>query len=267
MKLHPVIFRKNVVFATSVASLCKTVDKTWIESGWSTQVIDHLNTITHFNSYQTSAILGLLFCMIHSGLIHIRPKMTPYVGERLFRILFAYVSLNSAFTWIQFYLSNLHVDLLLHTSNDLKLVGLGLNFISYFWLNPKVFDLYEVAATKLPTRSHNITGVIRITRHPQTLATFIWSVGHVLLVCSKFNIFTLSIVFMYHVVSTIHYDNTYKDTRDFHEFLNTTSRIPFAAILSKQQKWPLLSEFELFPYVCIFVVALCGLMMDLLVYE
>jgi len=267
MKLHPIIFRKNAIFATSVASICITVDKTWIENECSAKFVDNIHIITQSDVYQTSAILGILFCMIHSGLIHIRPKMTPVIGERLFRIFFAYVSLISAFTWIQFYFSNLDVDLLIHTSNNLKMLGLSLNFISYFWLNPKVFDLYEVSATKLPLRSHNITGVIRITRHPQTLATFIWSIGHILLVCSKFNIMTLSMVCIYHIIATIHYDNAYKNTKDFHEFLNTTSTIPFAAILSKQQTWPALSEFEFFPYACIFVLALCGLFMDIILYQ
>lgn len=69
------------------------------------------------------------------------------------------------------------------------------------------------------------------------------------------------------MIATIHYDDAYKSTKDFHEFLNTTSTIPFAAILSKQRTWPVLSEFELFPYTCIFVLALCGLFMDKIVYE
>ena len=43
MKIHPAIVKKNAVFATSVASLCITADKTWIENGASSKLIDNNN--------------------------------------------------------------------------------------------------------------------------------------------------------------------------------------------------------------------------------
>ena len=55
-------------------------------------------------------------------------------------------------------------------------VAWTINFLSFFFLYPSVFNLKEVAVEK--TKIHLWeTGVIRITRHPQMVGQVMWSGG------------------------------------------------------------------------------------------
>jgi len=55
-----------------------------------------------------------------------------------------------------------------------------LNFLSFLLLYPSTFNLLEIAAVQEPKLHLWTTGVIRITRHPQTIGQVMWCAGHTL---------------------------------------------------------------------------------------
>ena len=56
------------------------------------------------------------------------------------------------------------------------------NFSSFFFLYPSVFNLKEVAAVEIPQLHLWETGIIRITRHPQFVGQVMWSAAHLTMV-------------------------------------------------------------------------------------
>ena len=67
-----------------------------------------------------------------------------------------------------------------------------INFASFFFLYPSVFNLKEVAAVDIPQVHlwvlyfvciHILeTGIMRITRHPQFVGQSMWSTAHLMMV-------------------------------------------------------------------------------------
>jgi hypothetical protein len=57
-----------------------------------------------------------------------------------------------------------------------------INFASFFFLYPTVFNLKEVAAVDIPKVHLWETGIMRITRHPQFVGQSMWSAAHLMMV-------------------------------------------------------------------------------------
>ena len=114
------------------------------------------------------------------------------------------------------------------------------NFASFFFLYPSVFNLKEVAAVEKPKIHLWETGVIRITRHPQMVGQVMWSAAHLAMVGSSFNALTMSLLVGHHLFACWNGDRRMLDEHgeDFVAVRERTSIVPFAAIVEGRQQLP-----------------------------
>jgi zeta-carotene isomerase len=117
-----------------------------------------------------------------------------------------------------------------------------INFVSFFFLYPSVFNLKEVAAVEPPTLHLWETGIIRISRHPQFVGQVMWSAGHLAMVGTSFTALTMALLVAHHAFACWHGDRRYRD-RFGDELWTTvikerTSIVPFQAIWEGRQILP-----------------------------
>jgi uncharacterized membrane protein len=193
-------------------------------------------TASHF------IMFGLLvgFAIAHSGLAALRPWGESYIGARLYRVLFALVSLPLATVLIIYFISHRYDGLQLWNLQGVP--GIGpivwiLSAISFLFLYPATFNLLEVAAVQKPQVHLYETGIIRITRHPQMVGQIIWCVAHTLWLGTSFMLVTSFGLILHHLFAVWHGDRRLRLRygEAFEVVRDRTSIIPFLAILRGQQ--------------------------------
>ncbi|MCY7390362.1 MAG: hypothetical protein LH647_02320, partial [Leptolyngbyaceae cyanobacterium CAN_BIN12] len=117
-------------------------------------------------------MLGLLviFAIAHSGLAALRPWAEKQMGARLYRVVFALVSLPLAVVLIIYFINHRYDGLQLWQVQGVagvQPIVWSLSAISFLFLYPATFNLLEIAAIQKPEVHLYETGIIRITRHPQ----------------------------------------------------------------------------------------------------
>ncbi|MEH2142798.1 NnrU family protein [Nostoc sp.] len=209
-------------------------------------------------------ILGLqiVFAIAHSGGAALRYWAEKYIGPRLYRILFALVSLTLAVILIIYFFRHRYDGLQLWQVQGVpgvrEFVWL-LSAISFLFLYPATFNLLEVAAIQKPQVHLYETGIIRITRHPQMVGQIIWCVAHTLWLGTTFTLVTSIGLVLHHLFGVWHGDRRLSDRygESFEIAKQRTSIIPFKAIIDGRQsiKW---QEFIRPAYlgVTIFIVLL-----------
>ncbi|MEH2013036.1 NnrU family protein [Nostoc sp.] len=209
-------------------------------------------------------ILGLqiVFAIAHSGGAALRPWAEKYIGPRLYRILFALVSLTLAVILIIYFFRHRYDGLQLWQVQGVpgvrEFVWL-LSAISFLFLYPATFNLLEVAAIQKPQVHLYETGIIRITRHPQMVGQIIWCVAHTLWLGTTFTLVTSIGLVLHHLFGVWHGDRRLSDRygESFEIAKQRTSIIPFKAVIDGRQsiKW---QEFIRPAYlgVTIFIVLL-----------
>lgn len=209
-------------------------------------------------------ILGLqiVFAIAHSGGAALRPWAEKYIGPRLYRILFALVSLTLAVILIIYFFRHRYDGLQLWQVQGVpgvrEFVWL-LSAISFLFLYPATFNLLEVAAIQKPQVHLYETGIIRITRHPQMVGQIIWCVAHTLWLGTTFTLVTSIGLVLHHLFGVWHGDRRllHRYGESFEIAKQRTSIIPFKAIIDGRQsiKW---QEFIRPAYlgVTIFIVLL-----------
>ncbi len=219
---------------------------------------DHWLTPSHF------VILGLLlgFAIAHSGLAALRPWGESKIGPRLYRILFALVSIPLATVLIIYFFNHRYDGLQLWMVQDVTVVKpivWILSAISFIFLYPATFNLLEIAAIAKPEVHLYETGIIRITRHPQMVGQVIWCIGHTLWVGTTFTLLTSLGLVLYHWFAVWHGDRRLlaRYGKSFETVKSRTSVIPFLAILQGRQTLEL-QEFFRWAYlgVGIFILLL-----------
>jgi uncharacterized membrane protein len=194
-------------------------------------------------------ILGLLlgFAIVHSGLAALRPWGESKIGARLYRVIFALVSIPFATILIIYFFNHRYDGIQLWQVQGV--VGVKetvwvLSFISFLFLYPATFNLLEVAAVLKPQVRIYETGIMRITRHPQMVGQLIWCVAHTLWLGTTFTLVTSIGLMLHHLFAVWHGDRRllqrYGD--DFERVKARTSIVPFQAILDGRQSLQL-SEF------------------------
>jgi uncharacterized membrane protein len=191
-------------------------------------------------------MFGLLlgFAIAHSGLAALRPKGEQLMGPRLYRILFALVSIPFAVVLIIYFFNHRYDGLQLWQVQGVP--GMGsvvwvLSAISFFFLYPATFNLLEIAAIEKPQVHLFETGIIRITRHPQMVGQVIWCIAHTLWIGTSFTLLTSVGLVLHHLFAVWHGDRRllarYGET--FEAVKTRTSVIPFLAIIQGRQtlKW------------------------------
>ncbi|HIK37187.1 MAG TPA: hypothetical protein IGQ44_04250 [Geminocystis sp. M7585_C2015_104] len=194
-------------------------------------------TVSHF----IMLALILTFALVHSGLAALRMWGERIIGARLYRLLFAALSIPMATILIIYFVNHRYDGLLLWQLQGIRgireLVWI-LSAISFLFLYPATFNLLEIAAVAKPEVHLYETGIIRITRHPQLFGQTIWCFAHTLWIGTTFTLFTSLALIAYHLFAVWHGD--YRLTRRYGEaFLkikHNTSVIPFLAVLDGRQK-------------------------------
>ena len=191
-------------------------------------------------------MLGLLvgFAIAHSGLAALRPWGEEKIGARLYRVLFALVSLPLATVLIIYFFNHRYDGLQLWQVQGV--VGVRslvwvLSAISFIFLYPATFNLLEVAAIQKPQVHLFETGIIRISRHPQMVGQVIWCIAHTLWVGTTFTLLTSLGLVLHHLFAVWHGDRRLlaRYGEAFETVKARTSIIPFLAVIQGRQtlKW------------------------------
>ncbi|BAQ62364.1 15-cis-zeta-carotene isomerase [Geminocystis sp. NIES-3708] len=188
-------------------------------------------------------MLGLLFlfAIAHSGLAALRMWGESKIGARLYRVLFALVSIPLATILIIYFFNHRYEGLVLWQIQDIQGVKESvwiLSFISFIFLYPATFNLLEIAAIAKPEVHLYETGIIRISRHPQMVGQVIWCIAHTLWLGTTFTLVTSFGLIAHHLFAVWHGDyrlsKRYGDA--FLKVKERTSVIPMLAILDGRQK-------------------------------
>jgi len=191
-------------------------------------------------------MLGLLlgFAIAHSGLAALRPWGEKQIGARLYRILFALVSIPLAVVLIIYFFNHRYDGLQLWQVQDVPGVQTlvwTLSAISFLFLYPATFNLLEIAAIQKPEVHLYESGIIRVTRHPQMIGQLIWCIAHTLWIGTTFTLVTSIGLMLHHIFAVWHGDKRLLDRygEAFTTVKARTSVIPFLAILQGRQtlKW------------------------------
>jgi uncharacterized membrane protein len=192
-------------------------------------------------------ILGLLlgFAIAHSGLAALRPQAEKLIGARLYRVLFALVSLPLAVILVIYFFNHRYDGVQLWQVQGVpavKPVVWILSAISFLFLYPATFNLLEIAAIQKPQVHLYETGIIRITRHPQMVGQVIWCIAHTLWIGTSFTLVTSIGLVLHHLFGVWHGDRRLQTRfgESFETIKSRTSIFPFLAILQKRQTLDLL---------------------------
>ncbi|MBD2281450.1 NnrU family protein [Aphanizomenon flos-aquae] len=197
---------------------------------------NHWFTSSHF------VILGLqlVFAIAHSGGAALRPWAEKYIGPRLYRIIFALISLPLAVILIVYFFNHRYDGQQLWQLQDItgvKTLVWVLSAISFLFLYPATFNLLEIAAIQKPQVHLYETGIIRITRHPQMVGQVIWCVAHTLWLGTSFTLVTSIGLILHHLFGVWHGDRRLSQRygEAFELVKQRTSIIPFQAIIDGRQ--------------------------------
>ena len=209
-------------------------------------------------------MLGLLviFAIAHSGLAALRPWAEKQMGARLYRVVFALVSLPLAVVLIIYFINHRYDGLQLWQVQGVagvQPIVWSLSAISFLFLYPATFNLLEIAAIQKPEVHLYETGIIRITRHPQMVGQVIWCVAHTLWLGTTFTLLTSIGLVLHHLFGVWHGDRRLlaRYGSAFEAVKARTSVIPFWAIAQGKQSLKL-EEFLRLSYlgVAVFILLL-----------
>ena len=196
-------------------------------------------------------ILGLLlgFAIAHSGLAALRPWAEKHIGSRLYRILFAGVSLPLAVVLIIYFFNHRYDGQQLWQVQGvpgIQTLIWVLSAISFLFLYPATFNLLEIAAIQKPQVHLYETGIIRITRHPQMVGQVIWCIAHTLWLGTTFTLITSVGLVLHHLFGVWHGDRRFQNRygEAFEIVKQRTSIIPFLAIIQGRQTLRLTEFFR-----------------------
>ena len=202
----------------------------------------NLSWLTNSHLVMVGLLLG--FAIAHSGLAALRAWAETKIGARLYRVLFALVSIPFATILIIYFFNHRYDGLQLWQVQGVpgvKSVVWVLSAISFIFLYPATFNLLEIAAIQKPQVYLFETGIIRITRHPQMVGQVIWCIAHTLWLGTTFTLVTSLGLIAHHLFAVWHGDRRLaaRYGEAFVQAKARTSVIPFAAIIDGRQeiKW------------------------------
>ena len=204
-------------------------------------------------THRTSLIIFLLifvFAVIHSGGAALRSKAESIMGARLWRLCFVSLSLPSAIILISYFLSHRYDGIRLWNFQGNSFVFLLVWFltaISFLFLYPATYNLLEIPSVLKPQVRIYGTGIMRITRHPQAFGQIIWCFAHTLWIGTSFTLVTSLGLILHHIFAIWHGDKRLetKFRSEFYKFKESTSIIPFMAIIEGRQTFKIKEFFKL----------------------
>ncbi|WP_107671092.1 NnrU family protein [Cyanothece sp. BG0011] len=194
--------------------------------------------LTPSHGIMLALLLG--FAVAHSGLAALRPWGEEKIGARLYRVLFALVSIPLATILIVYFFNHRYDGLMLWQVQGVpgvKATVWGLSVVSFLFLYPATFNLLEIAAIAKPEVHLYETGILRICRHPQMVGQVIWCIAHTLWLGTTFTLVTSLGLVAHHLFAVWHGDYRLKKRYGdaFLKVKERTSIIPFLAILEGRQ--------------------------------
>ena len=192
------------------------------------------------SSHFVILVLQLVFAIANSGGAALRPWAEKYIGPRLYRIIFALISLPLAVILIVYFFNHRYDGWQLWQVQDIpgvRTLVWVLSAISFLFLYPATFNLLEIAAIQKPQVHLYETGIIRITRHPQMVGQVIWCVAHTLWLGTSFTLVTSIGLILHHLFGVWHGDHRLSQRygEAFTLLKQRTSIIPFQAIIDGRQ--------------------------------
>ena len=188
-------------------------------------------------------ILGLIliFAVIHSGGAALRSRAEAFMGARLWRLLFVSLSLPSAVILISYFLAHRYDGIRLWNFQGNHYVFLLvwiLTAISFLFLYPATYNLLEIPSVLKPQVRIYVTGIMRITRHPQAFGQIIWCLAHTLWIGTSFTFITSLGLILHHLFAIWHGDKRLeiKFGEEFYKYKESTSIITFVAIFDGRQQ-------------------------------
>jgi uncharacterized membrane protein len=189
-------------------------------------------------------MLGLLlgFAALHSGGAALRLWGAARIGERLWRLLFAAVSIPAAVIVIGYFLAHRYDGLRLWNLQDqpwiVPVVWAG-TAVSFLFLYPATYNLLEIPAVLKPQVRLYATGIIRVSRHPQAVGQILWCTTHLLWIGSSFMVVACIGLIGHHLFAIWHGDRRLHQRfgTAFEALRESTSVIPFQALLEGRQVW------------------------------
>mmetsp|Transcript_33640 Transcript_33640/g.48807 ORF Transcript_33640/g.48807 Transcript_33640/m.48807 type:complete len:360 (-) Transcript_33640:76-1155(-) len=252
-----------IQFFVAVSGVLGSLFYVWLYSSGpqlGEQFKNWMESIAGGDSTLTITYMLFFFAICHSGLASLRPYAEQIVGARVWRYIFALVSLPLAFSSIVYFINHRYDGIQLW---DFRLVPGMHDFVwwsslvSFFFLYPSTFNLLEVAAVDKPQLHLWETGITRITRHPQMVGQLIWCVAHTAYLGTSFMCATSAMLCAHHLFAVWNGDRRLQEKFGDRAAIirERTSVIPFAAILSGKQQLPedFLQEFLRLPYLVIII--------------
>ena len=195
-------------------------------------------------------ILIIIFAIIHSGGAALRNKAELLMGPRLWRLVFVAFSLPSAIILIGYFLTHRYDGIRLWNLQGNSFVFYfvwTLTAISFIFLYPATYNLLEIPSVQKPKVRIYSTGIMRVTRHPQAIGQIIWCIAHSLWIGTSFTLVTSIGLICHHLFAIWHGDKRleFKFGEDFYKFRESTSVIPFLAIIDGRQVFKFREYFKL----------------------
>ncbi len=195
-------------------------------------------------------ILIIIFAIIHSGGAALRNKAELLIGPRLWRLVFVSLSLPSAIILIGYFLTHRYDGIRLWNLQGNSFVFYivwVLTAISFIFLYPATYNLLEIPSVQKPKVRIYSTGIMRVTRHPQAIGQIIWCIAHSLWIGTSFTLVTSIGLICHHLFAIWHGDKRleFKFGEDFYKFRDSTSVIPFLAIIEGRQIFKFREYFKL----------------------
>ena len=195
-------------------------------------------------------ILIIIFAIIHSGGAALRNKAELLIGPRLWRLVFVSLSLPSAIILIGYFLTHRYDGIRLWNlqgNSFVFYVVWALTAISFIFLYPATYNLLEIPSVQKPKVRIYSTGIMRVTRHPQAIGQIIWCIAHSLWIGTSFTLVTSFGLICHHLFAIWHGDKRleFKFGEDFYKFRESTSVIPFLAIIDGRQVFKFREYFKL----------------------
>lgn len=235
-----------LTFFAAVGTILTAVAVLWIypPTGYGDDFLSFLeNDVARGNPHLVTLAFGIIFPIVHSGLASLRPFGEKIVGARTWRVIFAFPSLCLAYSWIVYFISHAHDGIQFYDISHISWAhGLAwiVNFASFLFLYPSVYNLKEVAAVEKPQIHLWETGIIRITRHPQYVGQAMWSAAHLAMVGTSFTALTMALLVGHHAFACWNGDRRLEAAHGekFLKIKERTSIIPFQAIIEGRQQLP-----------------------------
>ena len=234
-----------LTFFAAVGTILTAVAVLWIvpSTGYGDDFQAALEYVAGGNPHIVTLLYGIIFPLVHSGLASLRPMGEAIVGARMWRVIFAFPSLCLAYSWIVYFISHARDGIMFYDISDIgwvHAIAWFINFTSFLFLYPTVFNLKEVAAVEKPRLHLFETGIIRITRHPQYIGQCMWSAAHLAMIGTSFTALTMALLVGHHYFACWNGDRRLlaEHGEDFLKIKERTSIIPFKAIIEGRQVLP-----------------------------